>query len=194
MAEVHPLFETVPPARRYSGGSLGELWLILNKEAKACHATREDVAEDLGWHWRMLPRGAMVALRVRADLWNRRELRIARAEPPADAAGWRSWTTEIAVFLKMFHVRALDGTVPCEEAGRDWYQVRNEEKDRGRAAVRLQELRRGEVKPGRAICHDCLTQSGEINEIEWKAVAGIEGQRCNRHALEAGRRHLQETR
>lgn len=195
MAENQALFDTMPRARRFEGGSLGALWSLLNREAKEKDEPKtEEIRKDLGWHWRVLPRGAVVALRIRPDLWHRRELRLARPEAPKDAAGWRMWAAEVGVFLKMFHVRAVDGTIPCEQEGRDWYQVRNEERDEGKAAVRLQELRHGEVKPGRAICHDCLTETGDIKEIEWNPVAGITGQRCNHHALEAGKRLLEQAR
>lgn len=187
-----PLYSAMPPARRYSG-ELGGLWHVLNLEAKQERTTGQEVREDLGWHWRVLPRGAVVALRRRGDLWGRRELRIARAEAPDSPKGWERWEKEVAVFLDKFGLTPMDGETPCTTPGEEWFRVRNEPRDEGKAAARFQELREAEVKPGRAICHDCLTETGEIHEIEWFPMARREGQRCNDHALAAGRRLLGAT-
>lgn len=190
MAESHPTYEALPRSRQYDGGSLGGLWALLKGEVGQEATTTDEVTQDTGWRWRALPRGALVALRRRHDLWNRLELRIARFDAPTSPAGWRAWTAEVMVFLSHFAIRPLDGETPCTEPGREWFRVPNQERDEGKAAVRLQELREAEVKPGRAICHDCLQRTGEVKEIEWYPGARIHGQRCPIHALEAGRRLL----
>ncbi len=194
MPDPNPTLQSLPEARWWRGASLGDLWFTLNEELGRRSTTAAEVQSDGGWYWRALPRGAVVALRRRHDLSGRRELRIARLDAPDTPAGWRAWTAEVAVFLTRFVIKALDGETPCSRPGREWYQVRNEPRDQGKAAVRLQELRRAEVKPGRAICQDCLNETGEIREIEWFPGATAEGQRCSTHAVQAGNRHLEETR
>ena len=189
MGEVHPLFASVSPARRFAG-ELGGLFPLLDTESKPTRTTPAELEADTGWAWRVLPRGAVVAMRRRHDLWGRRELRLARAEAPDSPEGWARWEKEVAVFLSSFGMAAMDGETPCEREGVDFYRVRNEPRDDGKAAARFQELRRGEVKPGRSICWDCREETGELVEVEWQPAAAARGQRCAHHAMEAGKRML----
>jgi len=58
----------------------------------------------------------------------------------------------------------------------------------------LGELRDAEIRPGVALCHDCLTETGEFHEIPWQPGARPKGQRCTVHAIRAGRRMLNATK
>ena len=71
-------------------GSLAELRDPLTAEAWRLQG---------GWAWYLMPRGALVALRVRPEDF-RKEFRIARKEAPADEAAAAKWYQEVAVFAK----------------------------------------------------------------------------------------------
>lgn len=174
-------------------GGLDTLFVTLRREAMESEPSKQEILEDRGWHARILPRGALVAMRRRPDLGpgeTRLELRIARKEAPSTGDGWQRWHDEIAVFLKRFEIEAVGGSKPCERAGRQWLVTslapNGHPNDEGKAAVRLVELREAEVRPGRALCIDCYTRDGRRREVEWGGFAPA-GHRCGPHALEHGK-------
>lgn len=135
------------------------------------------------WAWLRLPRGAVIAVRVRADLDRRRELRIARR---AETAG-PAWEREVAVFLRSFGVESLDGARPCTTPNQ-WYR-HGSSHENGVVEALFLELRPGECRPGRALCWPCWVLR-QKTEIPWFAAGDAVGQRCHTHALEAGRASL----
>lgn len=176
MADWHRDFERAPTGRRWFK-SLRGLWVLLNRESKA-------LGPDCTWQWRALPHGAFVGLRHLEPA--RRQLRIARSEVEGGLTEKQKarWESEVRTFLKHFEIFALDGCEPCHRQGNEWWW--KDAGDQPRAV--LTELLRGEVRPGVAVCWDCLHETGEVYEIPHFVQGGPEGQRCNRHALLAGQR------
>lgn len=190
--EPHSLYLRVSEAHRWSG-PLSELLPALRPRAWKLGATcdEEDRRADRDWAWVVLPGGAIVGLRIRGDLWMRREIRIARQEKPEGERAEAAWEREIATFLRCFGIRPLDGETPAGPDG--WWRQAPHIADqaKGVAAVRLLELREGEIRPGWALCHDCLHTTGEMRAVEWMPGARIDGQRCSEHAVAAGRHYTQ---
>src|SRR5690606_41534592 len=93
---------------------------------------------------------------------------------------------------RSFPTRRSSDLTPADPEG--WWREPPHRNDvaKGIAAVRLIQLRAGEIRPGVARCHDCLLETGEIHEIEWMPGARIEGQRCMNHAAAAGRRYVEQ--
>ena len=110
------------------GKPLNELFGVLKKEAWTLEGA---------WAWRMLPHGALVAVRIVPPTEGvtgfATQLRIARKDAPADAAGWRRWANELAVFLK--HLGGQDG---------DWARL---EGDPAKAEAVYQFQMRGRAVP-----------------------------------------------
>lgn len=189
----HPLYLRVSEARRWNG-PLSELLPVLRSEAwkLGAHSTDTDREADRDWAWRVLPGGAIVGLRVRGDLWMRREIRIARQERPEGERAAAAWEREVSTFLEHFGIRALDGQTPAGRNG--WLRQPRHPNDeaKGVAAVRFLELRAGEIRPGRAFCYDCVQETGQCVVVEWTAGGGIDGQRCMRHATAAGHRDFRQ--
>lgn len=112
----HPDFLAVAEEHRWAK-PLNELFPALRKQAWTLRG---------GWAWRVLPHGAMVAVRIRPPEEGKEsafqlELRIARKTPPADEVAWKRWATEVATFLR--HLtgdegdwRPLPGTANKAEA------------------------------------------------------------------------------
>lgn len=154
--------------------------------------------EDPAWVSQVLDRGALVAMRINPHTeGGRRELRIARAEKPKDAQAQAKWEREVKVFLNHFGIHPVDGDEPCQFDAKEWLWLEpdlgTEDEpglDRGKAVVRLLELRTGEVKPGVAVCWDCLHDTGELVEVPW-FPSSPKQQLCNRHKLERGRQELE---
>lgn len=143
------------------------------------HEEKEARESDRDWAWVALPRGAVVGVRVRGDHSMRNELRIARPEAPKDDRARAKWEKEVEVFLDSFGITPLDGETPAERDG--WWLQEPHPNDEGKAAVRLLELRTGEMRPMVARCYRCLTEDGGvITEVQWNHV-GITGQRCEKH-------------
>lgn len=80
----HPDYLRMPEARRW-GRRLADLMPALKREARVNGGR---------WAWRILPRGAVVGLRLRTD--GSTVLRIARRSAETGAA----WEREVAVFLR----------------------------------------------------------------------------------------------
>lgn len=185
----HPLYLQVADSHRWDR-PLGDLLRTLRPRAwkLGAGATDGDREADRDWAWVVLPGGAVVGLRIRGDLWMRWELRIARQERPEGERAEAAWEREVETFLRYFGIRPLDGQSPADPDG--WWRqpVHPRDVERGVAAVRLLELRPGEIRPGLARCHDCLLETGEIRVIEWAPGVSYKGQRCMGHATAAGRR------
>jgi len=135
MSTTHPAFERAPEEHRWSG-TLDELWPVLRKQAYEIAAATPPGQER--WAWFVLPRGALVALRIRPDF--RKELRIARGERPDTADAKLRWEREIETFLKHFG---------CER----WQRV-DEPESRG-VAARFIQLYSNEHAVGLSRCADC---------------------------------------
>lgn len=189
----HPLYLQVSEAHRWAG-PLSELLPALRPRAwkLAARCNEQDRAADRDWAWVVLPGGAIVGLRIRGELGMRHEVRIARQEKPEAERATAAWEREVATFLRHFGIVELDGETPADPEG--WWREPPHRNDvaKGIAAVRLIQLRAGEIRPGVARCHDCLLETGEIHEIEWMPGARIEGQRCMNHATAAGRRYVEQ--
>jgi len=134
MSATHPAFEQAPESHRWAG-PLEELWSVLRKEAY--RIAPDTPAGQERWAWFVLPRGALVALRIRPDF--RKELRIARGERPETADAWLRCEREIETFLEHF--------------GGRWQRV-DEQASRG-VAVRFVELYSNEHAVNRARCTAC---------------------------------------
>lgn len=177
----HPAYAKAPAKRRWSGSELSAVYLALEQETRDRYVTKEELAADQGWAWRILPRGLVIALR-RHKHCNRLELRIARVDAPTDDDGWRRWKTEVGVVLKKFAVKVLDGSTPCQHEGWEWYEVPPQKRpqDDGKAAVRYLELREGEISPERARCWGHPRLFGEELEVEWFPGSSVKNQLCER--------------
>lgn len=168
---THPVFQRMPPDRRWQGERLEALWMTLVREAKAVRLSPETIAANKGWSWRILARGAVVGVRYRRNDGHRLELRIARVDPPTDEDAWARWEREKAIFLSKFGIRMLNGLDQlCEHEGRDWTVI-DDGRSEGRAATRFMELRKGEVTPGNAVCEECLDGKTEVKRIPWEPGA-----------------------
>lgn len=135
MRHLISFFEQAPEEHRWAG-TLEELWPVLRKEAY--RLAPETPPGQERWAWFVLPRGALVALRIRPDF--RKELRIARGERPDTADAKLRWEREIETFLKHFG---------CER----WQRI-DEQASRG-VAVRFVELYSNEHAVNRARCTAC---------------------------------------
>lgn len=188
MSTHHPLYQRVKEEHRYAG-KLSELLAYLRPKAFEIGGRTKatDCERDLDFAWVVLPRGAIVGLRIRQDDM-RRELRIARTERPKDEKAVQAWQSEVETFLKHFGIEPLDGKTPAPEKN-GWLPLPSNPNDeaKGAAAVRFLELRHGEIEINRARCAKCWSESGEHVVTEWFPVGGIEGQHCQRHAGLAGR-------
>lgn len=80
----HSDYRRMPEARRW-GGKLAGLMPVITREARVNGGR---------WAWRILPRGAVVGVRLRVD--GSTVLRIARRSAETGAA----WERELAVFLR----------------------------------------------------------------------------------------------
>lgn len=203
MSTHHPLYQRAKEEQRYAG-KLTELLPRLRREAfdirgRGPKSVRDegrpwnDVEEracrdrDLDFAWVVLPRGAVVGLRIRNDLEMRKEVRIARTERPKDEKSATAWQFEVETFLKHFGIEPLDGKTPAPEKN-GWLALPPHPNDeaKGVAAVRFIELRHGEIEPSRARCAKCW-DDGQFVVVLWEAVCGVDGQHCQAHAVLAGR-------
>lgn len=87
---LHPDFLATAPERQFTGKLL-QLGITLREEAWRLRG---------GWAWRILPHGALVAMRVREDYEFRKELRLARRGPPLTEVTKARWYGEVATFAK----------------------------------------------------------------------------------------------
>ena len=194
-SKTHAVFNNAPAAKRWTG-KLADLFPTLLTEVRqagpAGHAER---SVDRDFRWRVLPGGAVVGLRSRhdPDMHGRLELRIARAAAPETEEQQGMWDREVATFLKHFGVNAVDGTEPAESDHNDWLVLPPNPNDKGKAAARFLQLRKGETSPGKAVCHPCRA-AGVATPILWDPQAGLTGQRCNQHRFEEGRKYSEEIR
>lgn len=176
----HPHFDAAKPARRWTG-SLIDLLVNLRHEAYeiGAGANEQMRAEDKDFAWRILPRGAVVCLRMRADLHGmRRELRICRNEPLRNP---QAFELEVQTFLTQFRLKELDGHTPATERSTCYVRIENTKRDEGKSVVRMIELLTGEIRPGIARCHRCHC-AGRQTEVEYHAADAIVGQHCVEHA------------
>lgn len=101
---THPDFARAPKRHRWTG-TLAALFAELRRRAGEA---------DGGWAWAVLPHGALVSMRVRPD--GRRELRIARSQPPPDRARGK-WDREVETFVRHFGVEAWDRWPDAQATG-----------------------------------------------------------------------------
>lgn len=87
-ASPHPDYLAVDESRRWAL-PLHELYPFLKRE---CFKLRGR------WAWRVLPHGALVAVRINPDNF-RPELRISRKDAPDSDKGWERWAKELVTFL-----------------------------------------------------------------------------------------------
>lgn len=174
----HPLFEKY--ASRQWTGSLPDLFQRLKKEARE--------TKDGGFAWRVLPRGAVVGMRL-VDL--RHELRIARSERTTTPDQERKFDRECQVFVEHFGMAVLDGTEPAPDLTGYWFQMPPHGDDHLKTARRWRELRKGETEPGKALCGPCR-EAGVATPTSWKPGAGVMGQACMSHAFQAGKEYARE--
>ena len=131
---------------------------------------------DDNFAWVVLPKSALVALRIRPDLGMRAELRLARTEPLTEASRPK-WEQEVAVFLAHFDLKELNGNTPCTEPGQSRQYVRHvEARDAGKTAARFMQLRLGEVVVGRGLCCHCGAY------VPWESPFGL-AQACSSCAV-----------
>lgn len=173
-------------------GRLDALYVTIAREARSSRVTTQELVDDRGWFWRILPHGAVVGIRRRPDLdkgpTDRLELRLARPGELLPENEDR-WETEVRTFLKHFQIRATDGTYPAEVPGIDWLRIEPQARDAGKTVARFLSLLPGEIRPGKARCYDCANLDVPVHtEIEWSPSFGVRGQACHQHALERGRR------
>lgn len=146
--EFHALFLKAGEARRWTG-KLAGLFPTLAREARAADPTgHAERAVDKDWHWRVLPAGAVVGVRVRSDMDGRYELRIARGEPLEGKEARKKFEVEISTFLRHFELVELDGSTPAEDQSACYVRLPADVRDKGKTAARFIQLRRGEVRPG----------------------------------------------
>ena len=199
MSTHHPLYLRAREENRYAG-KLPELITRLRREAFNIRGSgpksirdegrpwneaeeRACRERDLDFAWVVLPRGAIVGLRIRNDMDMRKELRIARQERPKDERATQAWQLEVETFLKHFGVEPLDGKTPApEKNGFLALPPHPNDEAKGVAAVRFLELRHGEIEAGRSICARCV-KHGIVYVTEWWPAGGIDGQRCQAHAV-----------
>lgn len=147
----HPTFLQVGKARQWKG-KLAPLFGTLAQEARHAPATgHAERAVDRDFHWRVLPQGAVVGVRVRYDQDGRYELRIARADRPETNEQLEKWHREIATFLKHFEITPVRGDTPAEADDGWYFELPPNPNDKGKAAFRLIQLRKGEVRPGERV-------------------------------------------
>lgn len=176
-----PDFLAAPMGARWKG-RLDMLFVELMKESIAAGPSPT-------WSWRILPRGAAVGLRKWKD--GRHELRIARrGELKPENEG--RWEAEVRIFLDKMGVQEGNGVDPAFMYGGYWLRRDPREEDAGSTVARFVELFQGEVRPGKGRCHDCWTDDQELELVEWHPSFGVRGHRCNRHAIEAGRREARQ--
>jgi hypothetical protein len=116
------------------------------------------------WSARLLPRGALVAVKLRED--GRRVVRIARQEKPPTKEAWERWRVELATFETHLGITG-------------WMREGSPGPESGVAALYV-ELWAGETAPGKAKCLDCPA------EIPFDRVFGGRD-RCQQCAIAAGR-------
>lgn len=187
--EPHPLYLRVSEVHRWSG-PLSELLAALRPRAWGLGkiSDEQDRQADRDWAWVVLPGGAIVGFRIRGDLGMRHEVRIARQERPEGERAEAAWEREVATFLRHFGMVELDGETPAGPDGCWWREPPHpNDVAKGVAAVRFLRLMHGEIRPGWALCHDCLHTTGEMRAVEWMPGARIVGQRCMEHAVAAGK-------
>jgi len=136
--QLHADYLAVPKERQWNE-PLDKLFPVLRREAWAARGA---------WCWRVLPRGALVSVRIAPPEAGKEsafhlELRLARKQAPTDAAGWQRWTFELSVFLK-----TLSG-----DAG-DWQETQRSA-DKAEATFRFR--LRGERPPTQ--CTRCGTRT-----------------------------------
>jgi hypothetical protein len=102
----HPDFLRAPAHRRWSGGVLRGLLLLLDQEAR----TLQPEARA----WRILPGGAQVSLWFTAK---GRRIRIARSEKPKTDRGPDLWRREIDTFARDFGVSSWTRGEDSEASG-----------------------------------------------------------------------------
>src|SRR5690606_25881271 len=157
-------------------GRLDTLFMQLHTEAWTSAPTIEEVSQNRGWFWRILPHGAVVSMRRRPDIGpsagGRLELRIARSgELKGELAG--RWDAEVSRFCKHLHVRATNGTEPALRPGARWLRLELTEEEQKRPVARFLALMPGEIKPGRARCFDCASEDPPVHtEVEWHPSFG----------------------
>lgn len=166
MSAVAPEFEAAPPERQWTGKLEGLL-----------DALKREAYQAVGKPaWKILPRGAVVQMRITDDM--RKEVRIARKLPLESDEQRKRWEAELAVFCTHLGLEVGAGK---------WHQTRP---DPGKAEAYLIQLRGGETEPGKALCHRCALE-GERTVVAWWPAGEVEGQNCPGHALEAGTEHAQ---
>lgn len=103
-AKVHPDFEAQPSARRWQG-ALKELVSVLEMQADQL-AREEELRPRSGeprWAWRVLPRGAFVAVQRQAKE-RIYALRLSRSEPATTPSQQKKWNQELDTFLKYWGI------------------------------------------------------------------------------------------
>ena len=176
--EPSQLYLKVPKERRWRAPGLrGVLPLLISRWRG--HEQKPE------WEWVVMPGGAVISYRECADRDGRGEIRIARAEP-LDPEKRDKWEHEVRTFCEAWAITPTAGDSPCY--GEEWLWQDPHPDDEGKTAARILELRRGEIRPGIAVCFDCLEGTGELVEVQWFA-AGPTGQRCTRCAVKAGSTH-----
>ncbi len=193
--DLHPDFVSCAEDARWKG-KLDALFIELTREAAKSYVSEENIELDRGWYWRVLRHGAFVGMRKRADVRpasaQRFELRLARSGELKVEVEDR-WKAEVATFLKHFNIEATEGRTPAAAPGRYWLRLPPQERDIGKPVVRLLSLALGEVRPGKALCHDCLQKDPPVEfEVEWHPSYGVRGQACNPCALLRGERERRE--
>lgn len=154
MTTPHPAFAAAPEGNRWTG-SLAELFAELKREALQGHGR---------WCWRVLPRGAVVAMRMTDD-FPRRQLRLSRRERPEGEAALKAWSVEVQTFLRAFGATGWEPAVAESETG---------------VVALFIETYPGETRVGRTTCADCRA------EIAYEKAFPIN--RCATCALKAGQR------
>lgn len=89
MSRPHPDYLGAVPSRRWDR-PLADLFAVLKREAQQSKGRPT---------WRVLPRGAVVSLRVRSDF--RLELRISRRRAPASERDEALWERELETFVRV---------------------------------------------------------------------------------------------
>lgn len=171
-------FEEAPGDHQWPG-KLGAMIKTLRRRYRSTVGDR--------WEWFIVKRGAVISYREVAN--SRGEIRIARDQPLLESQR-AAWDKEVWVFCAAWSIVPVTGTSPCD--GDEWLIQEPHAEDEGKTAMRLLELRPGEVTPGHAVCWDCLQKTGELVSVPWFCHGGPSGQRCNQCALKAGQREEEE--